>query len=382
METILHFLSPTKTSTLDKLAGVRRYAAVLNWHVQSTVGLPTKKELAGLVRFWNPIGIIVECGVYKEIKTSLFAGTPTVYLDLDPRTLPPDAPCVNIDSYAAGRLAARELLMVGHPNFAFVPYPLHRFWSDDRERGFQEALATNGKTYATFGLGKNDTLQNIAWQRRLRRWIAQVPKPCSIFAANDTVAAEVLAAAAQCGFGIPREIAVCGVDNLTPICECTSPSLTSIQPDCLLAGELAARTLSDIVQGKRLSTSRLMYGPSGVVRRASTRVTRRYDPEVTAALEFIRRRACEGISSGDVVNTFTCSRRMAELRFREALGRSILDEIHSERLKKAKEMLSNTSMGLAAIANFCGFKAAAALWKFFRKETGVSPTMWRRGIHT
>jgi transcriptional regulator GlxA family with amidase domain len=47
------------------------------------------------------------------------------------------------------------------------------------------------------------------------------------------------------------------------------------------------------------------------------------------------------------------------------------------RLDKAKELLKNSSLDVSAIANFCGFKAANALWKFFRQETGLSPTEWR-----
>ena len=206
----------------------------------------------------------------------------------------------------------------------------------------------------------------------------QIPKPCGIFAANDSVAAEVLAAAAQSGFDVPREIAVCGVDNFAPICEHTTPTLTSIQPDFLLAGELAARTLGEIIDKKCHEAIRLTFGPANIVRRASTRTGHRYDPEVTAAVELIRRKACEGISSADVVTTFKCSRRMAEVRFRQIVGHSILDEIQSVRLERAKEMLSNTGQDISAISNFCGFKAANALWKFFRQETGLSPTEWRK----
>ena len=83
------------------------------------------------------------------------------------------------------------------------------------------------------------------------------------------------------------------------------------------------------------------------------------------------------LSSAAVTATFKCSRRMAEMRFRQAAGHSILDEIQSVRLARAKELLSNTTQDMSCIANFCGFKAANAFWKFFRQETGVSPTEWR-----
>lgn len=57
MDTILYFQSPTKTSAPDKIAGVRRHAAVADWHVQTVDGIPTSNALEGLspeVRGSNP----------------------------------------------------------------------------------------------------------------------------------------------------------------------------------------------------------------------------------------------------------------------------------------------------------------------------------------
>jgi LacI family transcriptional regulator len=378
METVLYFQSPSKTSTPDKIAGVRRYAAIANWHIQVLEELPSSKSVQALCEFWNPIGAIIECGGgYHDINPDIFNRIPTVYLDRNPLTLPQDVSCISHDSVATGRLAAKELLVAGHPNFAYVPYPQPRFWSEDRERGFVEALKLNGRDCAVF-TGKG-SLQSISWQKSLRKWIETIAKPCSIFAANDNVAAEILTAAAQSGFDIPRDIAVCGVDNFTPVCEHSTPTLTSIQPDFMLAGELAARTLDDIIKRGKSSYApvRLTFGPADIIRRASTRTSTRYDPEVAAAMELIRRHACEGISSADALTVFKCSRRMAEMRFRQTTGHSILDEIQTVRLDKAKGLLAKSQMDMAAIANFCGFSSAKAFWKFFRQKTGVSPSQWR-----
>ena len=272
METVLYFQSPSKTSTHDKIAGVRRYAAIANWHIQVLEDFPSPKSVQALYEFWNPIGVIIECGGgYQDIDPGIFSKIPAVYLDRNPHTLPANASCISHDSVATGRLAAKELLVAGHPNFAYVPYPQPRFWSDDRERGFKEALKLNGRDCTVF-TGKG-SLQSISWQRSLRKWIETIAKPCAILAANDNVAAEILTAAAQSGFYIPRDIAVCGVDNFAPVCEHTIPTLTSIQPDFLLAGELAARTLDDIIKRGKSSYApvRLTFGPADIIRRTSTR---------------------------------------------------------------------------------------------------------------
>ena len=383
MDTILYFQSPSKTSTPDKIAGVQRHAAAVGWHVQIVDGFPTPSVLDRLVEFWHPLGAIVDCGGgYAEVHVDMFKGIPTVYLDRNPKTMPKNASCVSHDSFSTGQLAAKELLVAGHPNFAFVPYPQPRFWSDDRERGFKDALALNGKSCETFPGGAGRSLQSVAWQRRLRRWLEKLPKPCGIFAANDSVAVEVITAAEHGGLAIPREIAVCGVDNFVPICERTIPTLTSVQPDFLLAGELAARTLGEMAAGKFRQAVRLTFGPADVVRRASLRTGIRYDAEVAAAAELIRRKACERLTAKDVIATFKCSRRMAEMRFRQILGHSILDEIQAVRLTRAKELLANSTQDIASISSFCGLKTANALCKFFRKETGKSPSEWRSSRHS
>lgn len=383
MDTILYFQSPSKTSTPDKIAGVQRHAAAVGWHVQIVDGFPTPSALARLMEFWHPLGAIVDCGGgYAEVHVDMFKGIPTVYLDRNPKTMPKNASCVSHDSFSTGQLAAKELLVAGHPNFAFVPYPQPRFWSDDRERGFKDALALNGKSCETFPGGAGRSLQSVAWQRRLRRWLEKLPKPCGIFAANDSVAVEVITAAEHGGLAIPREIAVCGVDNFVPICERTIPTLTSVQPDFLLAGELAALTLGEMAAGKFRQAVRLTFGPADVVRRASSRTGIRYDAEVAAAAELIRRKACERLTAKDVIATFKCSRRMAEMRFRQILGHSILDEIQAVRLTRAKELLANSTQDIASISSFCGLKTANALCKFFRKETGKSPSEWRCSRHS
>lgn len=383
METILYFQVPTHTSTPDKLTGVQRFAERANWHVQKIDGVPTRKSLGELIDFWHPIGAILDCGGgFKEIPTDLFAALPTVYLDRNPRTLPKSCPCISHDSVATGRLAAKELLFTEYENYAFVPSKKPYFWSEDRERGFREALRINQRSCSVF-LQTEADVSGIAYQKRIRHWLEELPKPCGLFAANDRIAEEVLTAAAYLGIDVPRELAVVGVDNFAPICEHTSPPLTSIQPDFLRAGELAAETLMDIVSHGGRDAIRTTFGPAFVMRRTSSRTFRQYDAEVLKSLELIAREACHGLTARDVLATFSCSRRMAEMRFRGIVGHSVLDEIQAVRIAKAKEFLADSRRDLSAIADFCGFRNPNSLRKLFRQTTGLTLSAWReRHLHS
>jgi len=378
MKTLLYFQSTSKTSASEKLGGVQSIAAKCGWHVQIVDGIPTASKIKSLVSFWGPVGAIVECGgTASTVNPSAFGCLPVVFLDHDPSCLPAKSFCVTHDSAATGKMAARELMESGAANFAFVPYPERRFWSEERERGFVAALSLNGRGCHVFP-SRISPKDSTRWQRELRGFLKGLPRPCALFAANDYTAAEVLTAAEFVGVKVPDELSVVGVDDAASICERTKPSLSSVKPDFRRGGELAALLLmarlrdGAAFRGERRRT----FGPLAVVRRASTRRLAVEDAAVAAALGLIRREACSGLSAKTVLGQFPCSRRMAEIRFRKATGHSVLDEMHAVRLERAKQLLAGT-MPLKAISDFCGFENPNSLRKFFKAQTGMAMTAWR-----
>ena len=96
--------------------------------------------------------------------------------------------------------------------------------------------------------------------------------------------------------------------------------------------------------------------------------------------------ACQGESAakrarrmaGWVVKRLGGSRRLVELRFRETLGHSILDEIQNVRMARVQFLLAKTDTPISAIAAFCGYKTDIALRKAFRLLTGKSLADWRK----
>ena len=249
---------------------------------------------------------------------------------------------------------------------------------DERERGFADSLALNGKTCSVFATAAGRA-SAVNWISALRRFVASLPRPCAVFAANDKTAESVLAVAALEGVSVPADMAVIGVDNFAPICEHTSPPLSSIEPDFRRGGNLAAMMLlaSLLSMGRWRGSRTQTFGPLRVVRRASSRVLNAADRLVSAALDMIREKACSGLTSAQVAGTFPCSRRMADIRFRRATGHSILDEIHAVQLERAQELARNPNMPLKAISDFCGFTHPNSLRKFFRRATGLTLSAYR-----
>ena len=377
MDTVLFIRSnSTKQPALEeRLQGVNGYARDHGWHVQ-TVDRPTPAQLRRLFDLWHPCGVIVESGSRKNIyPPRLFGKLPFVYLDRDSETAA-NCHCVEHNPEQTAEAAARELLSLDCASYAYVPTFYSVSWSANRCKAFQEVMAIHGnKVHVLKHAARAD---EVSGQPRLRQFVRELPKPCGIFAANDHMGYEVLAACAAEGIAVPGDVAVVAVDNQAIFCETAVPSLSSVALDFYGAGYASAELLDGIIQGKAARGECRRFGVTELVRRASSRRLRVMDASVSATLETIRLHACDGLSPGEVLAAFGCSRRLAEMRFRKATGHSVLEEIHTRRLERACELLVGTNRTVEAIANMCGYGKAVFLQKLFKRQKGVTPSEWRR----
>ena len=359
---VLFFQSTTQKSWRDKLTGVYRFAREAGWLVQVVDANIPQQGIRATLDLWQPIGCIVDRALaHDDELTHVFGGTPLVFLDrhvVGKRQ--PTRSVVVHDSAASARCAAEELLASGIGHFSYVPWTKPAFWSDEREAAFAAAVLKAGRTYV--------------------RWAgspALLPKPCGILCANDMVAQTVLLEARFRAIRVPEDLLVVGIDNDPLICENTRPTLTSVLPDFENAGYLVAGLLADAIEGK--APRCVTYGPVRIVRRESSRRLARDDSRVAKALAFIRRNACDqGFRTDDIVAEMGCSRRLADLRFREATGHSIRDEIHSIRMERAFDLLRDPRQSIGAIPSLCGYASEPFFKRLFKKTTGLSMRDWRK----
>lgn len=395
MNTILFFQLCGNASGPEKLAGALTIAEKENWHLRVIEGFPDSKSISQLLEFWHPAGCII-CGGFKDdaIISSLGA-IPTVFLDHDPAGLTDHALSVSLDSKTVGTMAAHELMLAGYNNFIFVSTPQGQSWSHERELAFVETLNLNGHVCNAFHPSgkicpqKNAHVQGrihsyseaslIVYQRQLRAFLKSKPRPFAIFAANDNTASEVIIALRA--LRIPdSDYSIIGVDNYSDICEYIHPLLTSIEPDFRGGGALAALMLSALLRNNEsfIGERHRTYPPKRIVHRASTKRPPGFDNKMAEALELIEAESCMGLTAAKVASIFSCSRDMADLRFRKATGKTILTAIQERRLKQVKILLENPFLQLKSISDFCGYKSPNALKKFFRQMTGMSMTVWRK----
>ena len=114
--------------------------------------------------------------------------------------------------------------------------------------------------------------------------------------------------------------------------------------------------------------------------RRSTDILSIDDHEVVRAVRFIKDHASEMIGVDDVIRSVALSRRMAELRFRQVLGRSINEVIQSERIELIRRALLETNLPISKIAGKAGFSSPTYMGVVFKKMTGRTPLQYRRQL--
>jgi len=373
------FLATNEKAGRDKLHGILRYVRLhtpWNSHlIENRIG----EQKLGDLRDWGATGIIV-ARMPDSVGTIASAGVPVVVIDsptLYTERLP-RASFVTCDSEAVGHAGAEFFIRQGFKNFAYVADVGSWDWSQLRCRAFCEALRREGFDCAVYDGGGEGTKSDWASdQKGLARWLLTLPKPCAVLAARDGRARQVLETCLSTGLGVPGDIAILGVDNEEILCENSSPTLSSIQPDFEEAGYRAADLLEQLMRRNRRKPQTLLYGVHQIVARESSRPARAADRRLLRGLEFIRLNAGEPIGVTEVARHMAVSRRMAEVLFRKYLEHSILDEVQQTRLMRLKTFLLETSLPIGLISVQCGYQTEMHAKRVFKKQVGLTMSQFR-----
>jgi len=364
--------------------GIRKHARTEGWRL-TIIDRKERASIGELLQSSHPEGVIV--GGYSEkpaksesLPPSLFGNTPVVYLDCNPDQFQTPIFCVSQDSFEAGRLAARELNDLGLKRFAYVPRSHPTYWDAPRLDGFRKTLVSLGaiENEDEVCVFHHADCRNLHWRNLLARWLSNLPKPTGLFAANDFAAYDTILAAEQEGIGVPDEIAIIGVDNDRSICENTPPGITSIEPDFMHAGVMAARLLAERMANPYMKPITRWFRATSIERRGTTDTRASANPMVAHLRALIREKACEGLNAHEAVTAVNASRRYVERKFREVTGHTVLDEIIDVRIERAKALLRKGEIMISAIADLCGWRTYGHMHRTFRARCGMSPQDYRR----
>src|SRR5581483_3121436 len=149
---------------------------------------------------------------------------------------------------------------------------------------------------------------------------------------------DLAAACREADIAVPEHVAIIGVNNDDLLCESAWPPLSSVEADFSRVGYAAARILDRLLTGESLAPEErvVLVPPLGVVKRQSTSTLAISDPNLAAAVRYVREHACDPCTVGDVLREVPVGRRWLERQFTVQLGRSPHDEIARVRIETAQ----------------------------------------------
>lgn len=172
-------------------------------------------------------------------------GVPVVLCMWERPDAPPKLPCIAVDFWQAGVIAAEHLLKLGHQRIGAVigsELSGNHIW---RYRGFCATLERAGVVHnpeeARFGHDTIDAGRNAA-----HALLAAVPGLTAIFVSNDLPALGVLQAAADLRMSVPGDLSVIGITDIQ-LAHQVRPALTTVAVPTVEAAELAIDMLLSLI---------------------------------------------------------------------------------------------------------------------------------------
>lgn len=158
---------------------------------------------------------------------------------------------VIVNDVEGGYKAVRHLIELGHRRIGYISdwldNPFNFTSSRDRFLGYRQALEEAGLAFRPEYHGQGDHGRAEAYALA-KRMLALAERPSAIFAASDTQAMGVLAAARDCGLRIPEDLSVIGYDDIE-IAEYLG--LTTIRQRLYESGQRGVEVLLDLLTRPR-----------------------------------------------------------------------------------------------------------------------------------
>lgn len=286
-------------------------------------------------------------------------------------SLPSNRTVITLDDTVIGSSAADFLVSLGSFGaFVYVSNRVGYRWSRERGLAFVKRLGERMGTVVCPPL-------NLSDKSAVEDFLRTAPKPLAIFASWDMAALEALETCRRLNLSVPDQVAILGVDNEELVCNGAKPTLSSVEPDHVELGRQACKELERLFRGRSGRIVRIAKAVRTIHQRESTAIVPPSAQLVLSAQKFIRLHASKRLTPTDVVRHLGVSRSLAFLRFKQRTGESLGTAIARERIAVLKKRLAASDDRLTAIAAACGFRDSAELTRFFKRETGQTPTQWK-----
>lgn len=329
-------------------------------------------------------GIIADFDDQETIQSLKQVNIPIVavggsYQDI---SLYPHFPYVATDNYALIEMAFNHLKQKGITHFAFygLPCETEQHWAKQRENAFIQLMQKNEHSINIY-LGELFNSQNwFSSLSYLREWLKSLPVHTGIIAVTDARARHLLQACEDLHIAIPEQICIIGIDNEELIQYLSRVSLSSVLQGTKQLGYQAAKLLHRLLDNRPIDKELIIIPPLKVEERQSTDYRCLKDPFVIQAMHYIRHHACDGIKVEQVLEHIKISRSNLEARFKKETNQTIHQVIHSEKMERAKRLLTQTDISIQEVSESCGYPSLQYFYSAFKKDQHKTPKEFREAL--
>ena len=191
-------------------------------------------------------------------------------------------PWIGIDDRVAAAGAAAHLLALGHQRLGVVSFALARHrvrgiadeaaqqaatYAVTRRRldGYRDAVVRAGTDWSTVAVAAGATSAVNEGAAMAAALLARTPRPTGLLCMSDRLAEGALQSARRLGLRVPDDLSIIGFDDAPGA---GALQLSTVRQPHRRKGELAARTLLDLIAQRRTEPVQLL--PTELIVRAST----------------------------------------------------------------------------------------------------------------
>ena len=243
-----------------------RFLLVCNTNDDPDIGRRYLQQIAGTL---SDGVLIMNANLHlDDLHKAQQRGTPVVLCMWEKPHAPPGLPCIAVDFYLAGALAARHLVELGHRRIGIVVGGGESGIHAERHRGFVEELARLGHPDAALApLHAADTIEG--GYDATARLLSAKPQITALFATNDLLALGAIHAAADLGLHVPNDLSVIGITDID-LARQTRPALSTVAVPTDEAAAMAIALLMELVADPLQSAPVRVASKPWLVARAST----------------------------------------------------------------------------------------------------------------
>ena len=151
------------------------------------------------------------------------------------------------DDVQGGRTATEYLLSLGHRRIGYISGPPEHKSSENRLRGYQEALKAAGVNPDAAWVGPGNGRLH-GGEKGLQALLALSAPPTAVFCYNDVTAIGALRSARRRGLHVPEDLSLIGFDDIA-FAAYTEPPLTTIAQQKYEMGRLVATMALELIAG-------------------------------------------------------------------------------------------------------------------------------------